>query len=120
MEYIKEITVDLSGEMYFNYITATQGDEKSRFAKVNILSNGIPFIPPNNATATLRCKKPDGTFILNNATIGNDGTVTAEFTANMLASAGNCRCEITIYSDESCLTTVPFIVKVTPLSLIHI
>lgn len=33
MQYIKEITVDLSGEMYFNYVTAAQGDENSRFVK---------------------------------------------------------------------------------------
>lgn len=33
MQYIKEITVDLSGEMYFNYVTAVQGDENSRFVK---------------------------------------------------------------------------------------
>lgn len=114
MEYIKEITVDLSGEMYFNYITAVQGDEKSRFVKITILSGGLAFFPTAGARAALRCKKPDGTFVLNDATIGEDGAITTELTENMLAAVGNCRCEVTIYEGESSLTTVPFIVKVTP------
>ena len=41
MQYIKEITVDLSGEMYFSYITAVQGDENSRFVKITLLSGGV-------------------------------------------------------------------------------
>lgn len=114
MQYIKEITVDLSGEMYFNYITAVQGDENSRFVKITILSGGTNFAPPTGATAVLRCRKPDGTFALNDSTINEDGTITAELTENMLAAVGNCRCEVTIYEGKSSLTTVPFIVKVTP------
>lgn len=113
MQYIKEITVDLSGEMYFNYITAVQGDENSRFVKITILSGGTTFTPPAGATAVLRCRKPDGTFVFNDAEINNDGTITAELSENMLAAIGNCRCEVTIYDDGSSLTTVPFIVKVT-------
>ena len=114
MQYIKEFTVDLSGEMYFNYITATQGDENSRFVKITVVSGGLNFSAPKGATAVLRCKKPDGTFALNDAQIEEDGTITAELTENMLAAVGNCRCEVTIYDGESSLTTVPFIVKVTP------
>ena len=114
MEHIKEITVDLSGEMYFNYITAVQGDEKSRFVKITILSGGLVFSPPSGARAVLRCKKPDGTYVLNDAVIEDSGVVTAELTENMLAAVGNCRCEVTLYQGETSLTTVPFIVKVTP------
>ncbi len=113
MQYIKEITVDLSGEMYFSYITAVQGDENSRFAKITLLSGGVAFVPPTGATAALRCKKPDGTFILNDATINENGEIVAELTENMLAVVGNCRCEVTIYDNGSSLTSVPFIVKVT-------
>lgn len=114
MQYIKEITVDLSGEMYFSYITAVQGDENSRFVKITLLSGGVAFVPPEGAIAALRCKKPDGTFTFNDATINEDGTITAELTGNMLAAVGNCRCEVTIYDNGSALTSVPFIVKVTP------
>lgn len=114
MQYIKEITVDLSGEMYFSYITAVQGDENSRFVKITLLSGGVAFVPPEGAIAALRCKKPDGTFAFNDATINEDGTIAAELTGNMLAAVGNCRCEVTIYDNGSALTSVPFIVKVTP------
>ncbi|MCD7784560.1 MAG: phage baseplate upper protein [Oscillospiraceae bacterium] len=117
MQYIKEITVDLSGEMYFSYITAVQGDEGSRYVKITILSNGEVFEIPDGAIATLRCRKPDGTYILNDATINDDYTITAELTENMLAAVGNCRCEVTVYADDASLTTVPFIVKVTAVSV---
>ena len=115
MEYIKEITVDLAGEMLFEYITAVQGDTKSRYVRVTILSNAQPYTVPSGATAVVRCKKPDGTSVFNDAVINSDGTITAELTTQMLAAVGNCRCEISLYgADESNLTSVPFIVKVTP------
>ena len=114
MKYIKEITVDLAGEMFFEYITAVQGDTNSRFVKVTLLSNAQPYNVPSDATAVIRCKKPDGTNIFNDATINEDGTITAELTEQMLAAVGNCKCEISLYgADESSLTSVPFIVKVT-------
>ncbi len=114
MEFIKEITVDLAGEMLFEYITAVQGDAGSRFVKVQLLSNRQPYTPSEGVTAVLRCKKPDGKTIFNDCTVGEDGTIKAELTEQMLAVAGNCRCEITLYgADESTLTSVPFIVKVT-------
>lgn len=117
MQYIKEITVDLSGKMYFSYITAVQGDEGSRYVKITILSNGETFEIPDGAIATLRCRKPDGTYVLNDATINEDYTITAELTENMLAAVGNCVCEVTLYADDASLTTVPFIVKVTAASV---
>jgi hypothetical protein len=115
MEYIKEITVDLAGEMLFEYITAVQGDTNSRFVKVKLLSNAQPYTVPSGATAVISCKKPDGTRIFNDATVNEDGTITAELTEQMLAAVGNCKCEITLYGEgESSLTSVPFVVKVTP------
>lgn len=115
MKYIKEITVDLAGEMLFEYVTAVQGDTNSRFVKVTLLSNAQPYTVPSGATAVIRCRKPDGTSVFNDAAINEDGTITAELTEQMLAAVGNCKCEISLYSsDESSLTTVPFIVKVTP------
>lgn len=114
MEYIKEITVELSGEMYFDYITAVQGDLKSRYVKVNLLENGQPYEIPEDTKAVLRCKKPDHNHVFNDAVI-EESAVIGELTAQMLAVPGNARCEISLYStvDESVLTTVPFIVKVT-------
>ena len=118
MEYTKEISVDLSGEALFGYITATQGDANSRKVKITLLNNSQPYTVPLGASAVLRCKKPDGTTVFNNATINTDGTITADLTEQMLAAVGNCRCEVTLYgTDNSSLTTVPFIVKVTPASV---
>ena len=114
MEYIKEITVDLVGDMLFEYITAVQGDT-ARAVIITVLSNSQPYTPPEGARAVIRCRKPDGKPVFDDATINEDGTITAPLTVQMLATAGHCRCEVALYSaDEKVLTTVPFIVKVTP------
>lgn len=117
MEYIKEITVDLSGEMFFHYIAATQGDT-ARMVKITIISNNQPYTPEGGAKAILRAKKPDGNSVFNDAIVNTDGTITAELTEQITAAVGNVRCEISLYgADEKVLSTVPFIVKVTPASL---
>lgn len=114
MEYMKDIVVDLSNETYFNYINAVQGDSGSRFVRVIILNNSVQYIPDEETTAILRCKKPDGTFILNDGEITQDGAIIAELTENMLSSVGLCRCEISLYKNGNCLSSAPFIVKVLP------
>lgn len=113
MEHIREITVDLSGEPYFSYITAVQGDEHSRYVKVRVLSGGLPFDLPGRAMAVIRVKKPDGYIVINDAVINSDGTVMAELTETMISAVGVCRCEISIYADGASITSVPFIVRVT-------
>ena len=114
MEYIKQITVDLVGDMLFEYITAVQGDT-ARAVIITVLSNSQPYTPPEGARAVIRCRKPDGNPVFDDAVINEDGTITAPLTAQMLAAAGNCRCEVALYSaDEKVLTTAPFIVKVMP------
>lgn len=113
MEFIKEITVELSGEMLFEYITAVQSDV-GRKIKVILLANNQPYEIPAGATAVIRGKKPDGKAILNNCTIDESGAIIAELTKQTLAVCGNVRCQITLYSSEGGeLTSVPFVVKVT-------
>lgn len=113
MEFIKEITVELSGEMLFEYITAVQSDV-GRKIKVILLANNQPYEIPAGATAVLRGKKPDGKAILNDCTIDKSGAIIAELTKQTLAVCGNVRCQITLYSsDGGELTSVPFVVKVT-------
>ena len=113
MEFIKEITVELSGEMLFEYITAVQSDV-GRKIKVILLANNQPYKIPAGATAVLRGKKPDGKAILNNCTIDESGVIIAELTKQTLAVCGNVRCQVTLYSSEGGeLTSVPFVVKVT-------
>lgn len=117
MEYIKEIYVDFSGEGLFDYITAVQGDS-ARGVRIKIIANNQQYIPETGTTAVLRAKKPDGTYILNNGTIEESGTVKVMFTEQMTAAVGNCRCELTLYgANGGTITTVKFILKVSPASL---
>ena len=113
MECIKKISVELSGEMLFEYITAIQGDAASRYVEIVLLNNNQAYTPPDGATAVIRAVKPDGTIIFNNCEIDTSGTIKAELTAQMLAVCGNVRCQASLYStDGGILTSVPFIVKV--------
>lgn len=76
MEYIKEIYVDFSGEGLFDYITAVQGDS-ARGVRIKIIANNQQYIPESGASAVLRAKKPDGTYILNDGAIEDGGTIKA-------------------------------------------
>lgn len=117
MEYIKEITADFSGENLFGYITAVQGDT-ARTVKVKMTANYQPYTPEEGTTAVLRAVKPDGKTVFNDATIETDGTVTANLTEQITAAVGNVRCELSLYGAQGgTLTTVKFIVKVTPASV---
>lgn len=117
MEYIKEITADFSGENLFGYITAVQGDT-ARTVKVKMSANYQPYTPEEGTTAVLRAVKPDGKTVFNDATIETDGTVTANLTEQITAAVGNVRCELSLYGAQGgTLTTVKFIVKVTPASV---
>ena len=112
MDYIKEITADLTGEMLFEFTTAVQGDS-GRKIKVTLLANNQPYNVPDGATAVLRANKPDGTMILNDCNIDDSGAIIADLTTQILAVCGNVRCQISIYGAENkVLTSVPFIVKV--------
>lgn len=117
MEYIKEICADFSGEGLFDYITAVQGDS-ARGVRIKIIANNQQYIPESGASAVLRAKKPDGTYILNDGAIEDGGTIKAMFGEQMTAAVGNCRCELTLYgANGGTLTTVKFILKVSPASL---
>ena len=117
MEYIKEICADFSGEGLFDYITAVQGDS-ARGVRIKIIANNQQYIPESGASAVLRAKKPDGTYILNDGAIEDGGTIKAMFSEQMTAAVGNCRCELTLYgANGGTLTTVKFILKVSPASL---
>ena len=114
MEYIYNIDVSLSGESRFEYVPAVQGDIKSRYLKITLYADSQIFIVPDNVIAILRCKRRDGLIILSKCTLNNDGSLIAMLTNQMLAKAGDLKCEIALYdsTDNSRLTSTAFTVKV--------
>lgn len=112
MEYVKEITADLSDERYAPTISAVQEDV-GRKIKITLLANNQPYEIPAGASALFRATKPDKSTILNKCEIDGSGNIIAELTQQTLSMQGNLRCQVSICTDEGeTLTSAPFMVKV--------
>lgn len=112
-QYVQPLSLDVAGKDLYRYVYAKQGDTASRFVKVTMLANGVKITPESGTTAKIRALKPDGTGVYNAATINNDGTITAELTAQMLAVKGDVRADIMLVGDNNeILSTVTFYIQV--------
>lgn len=112
MEYVKELTLDVSGNAAGQRVTAKRGDGGSRFLKITLLADGQPLKPEEGVTAVFRCVKPDGKSCLDPAEINEDGTVTAKLTSQVLARAGAVRADISLMKEDSVLSSATFTIQV--------
>lgn len=111
--YTKSICLDVDGSNRQKYVYAKQNDNASRFINVIITAQGQPITYQQSDSAYIRAEKPDGTLVHNPAVINNDGTITAELTAQMLAVAGELKADIYVQDEtNSLLSTVTFYVFV--------
>lgn len=112
MKATKEITLDIALEHLPITVQAKQGDVNTRFIICNI-ANGLEKISiPSDCFAMYTLRKPDGTQIVNQATIKNN-QVTIALTAQCLTVAGRCPCEVTFYDrDKNQLSSITFYINV--------
>ena len=96
MKITKTITIDLSKRTTPEMLYAKQGDEGSRFVQITLTEDGNPYLPPEGAGATLRCRKSDGKAVINPAVINSDGTITVELTQQVLAAAGPVQADVSL------------------------
>ena len=68
---------------------------------------------PAGTTAKIKYYKPDGKFVLNNATI-NGNVITVTYTEQMLAVSGTGRGEIVLYNGTAVLRSATYYTKITP------
>ncbi len=93
-------TTNISLDFYNNKIVvvnAKQADSKSRYISVACTEYGRLFkLDKNTMSIFIRCQKPDGFYVFNNAQITDDGKALIELTQQMLAVDGKCRVDLTI------------------------
>lgn len=116
MEYYRtEITLDLNGRPEDQLVTAKQGDQFTRIIRANIVADGIPVTQTGQITAIFTCHKPDGTQVVQTATIGQGGKdVSVTLSEQCFTAAGACLCEFTFKQDEYILSTAVFTMMVYP------
>ena len=109
---MQNITLDLSQKLPSQYVYAKQGDSQSRFVCVRLTNEGADY-QPSGLTANFRARKPDGTMILNPATVNGDGTIMLELTQQVLAVAGPVLADVCLCgSGGEILSTISFVILV--------
>lgn len=113
MNITQNMTLDLTKRAAFQYVNAKQGDNGSRFVKITLTDGGVNYRPPADTAATFRAQKPDGTMVLNQAVVNDDGTVTVELTQQTLAVSGDVAADVYLTDNHGAqLSSVSFIIHV--------
>ena len=109
---LKSFSLDFAKAPPLEYIFAKQGDQNSRILEISPLNNGAAYTIPAGTTARFGAKKPDGTQILNDATIDN-GKIYVTLSAQALAVSGVVIAEIALYgTSDELLSSQHFHIKV--------
>ncbi len=116
MNITKTMTLELTRgyeKTKIQYLSAKQGDNSSRFVKITLANSGEIYPVPKGVSANFRAQKPDGTMVLNQAVVNDDGTVTVELTQQTLAVCGDVIADIYLTDGSgSVLSSVSFVIQV--------
>lgn len=110
MKSSTSISLDVSRSTAPPIVFAKQGDS-SRYVNITITDNGKPYTLDSGITARIRAVKADKKAVFNNATIENN-VIVAELTEQILAVEGYVIAEISLYKENSLLTTQYFYIAV--------
>lgn len=113
LQNVQRIQIELDSSAPFEYVVAKAGEKESRIVEVTLLENKKEFTIPAGTTAKIKYYKPDGKFVLNNATI-NGNVITVTYTEQMLAVSGTGRGEIVLYNGTAVLRSATYYTKITP------
>jgi hypothetical protein len=99
---------------------AVQNDKLSRKITAYLFDGAEPFVPPNNALAIIRYRKPDGTEGLYDtlednttpAVTWSGNTATIWLAEQAITAAGNVITQLQFYTQTERLTTFTFIINV--------
>ena len=114
MKTTEKIILDLSLQELPYTVQAKQGDVNTRYIECTIIDNQQDSTIDGATSAMYSLRKPDGTQIVNKATIKNNQVIIV-LTAQCLTVAGRCPCEVTFYDrDKNQLSSITFYVNVQP------
>ena len=115
MEILQSITLDFARSTMPITVFAKQYDKDTRKIEITPLNNGSPYTLETGVTPRLQMTKPDGTTVINNATIGsgaNAGKITVTLTAQCLTAAGTAVAEIGLYKNSTLLSSQIFYIDI--------
>ncbi|WP_099467723.1 hypothetical protein [Konateibacter massiliensis] len=107
-QYAKQdtIQVDLDRSSDKILYSVNQGEQNSRLLWVGLKQYGKTYVIPDNMTAYLIFKKPDGTLAFNKQTVFGDeleehyNYIAMPITDQMCQSVGDCTAQITLTKEE--------------------
>lgn len=110
---VKHIILDVSKSRYVSVIVK-QNDINIRTIIVKVADNGRPYFVDNTIKPRIKCKKEDGTYVINDCTVLEDGTVQIDVTDQMTACDGIHECELALLDgySEQVLYTMNFVISV--------
>lgn len=117
LSILKSFSLDFTRSAPLEYIFAKQGDQNSRILEITPLNSGAAYTIPAGTSVRFGAKKPDGTQVLNDASISN-GKIYVTLSQQTLAAAGILVGEVGLYglSDEL-LSSQHFYLKVEPFAI---
>ena len=92
-----QLDVALPGSQLALY--ARKGDKRVYGLLVSLCDRTAPVTVPEEWSATLRARKPDGTILLSGAAV-EEGRIRAYFGVQAMTVAGVTRCEIAVYGEH--------------------
>ena len=96
-----ELKLCVRGKSTIKWIRAKQGDQNSRLIHVELDDQCGELTIGDNDTAKIRALLPDNSKVVEDATINDDKTITAELTQRILAKTGVVSAEIVVYGEEA-------------------
>lgn len=100
MNTTKQISLNIDTQTQCIYVSAMQGDNKSRYINIQFIDGIEIFTIPENCIARIAATKPDKTQILNDCTI-QDNMVQLQLTEQFLAVEGTVSCTVSLYNSET-------------------
>ena len=97
---IRHIILDISVNKYIP-VLVKQYNMKVDSILVTITNNGRPYDIDDVAVPRVKCKKADGTHILNDCVLFEDGTINIDITEQMTACEGHHDCELLIFNGDT-------------------
>lgn len=111
MKITQNITLDFARSTMPIVLFAKQYDKDTREIVITPLNNGTAYSLEAGITARIQMTKPDGTTVINNASIANN-VITVTLTAQALAAEGTAVAEIGLYKGETLLSSQIFYIDI--------
>lgn len=114
---IKYIILDITKNRYVS-VQVKQNDRNIRTIIATITNNGKPYHIDSYIVPRIKCKKSDGTYVVNDCTILEDGNIKIQVTDQMTICDGMHDCELALFEvnteeeTEKVLHTMNFIINV--------